>query len=121
MNTMTTIQSEYNEERDLVNQLLGQAQMADAFGKFSKTVLTSKMAYVKENKLYKGLAGKKTQDGLGFSGTWEEFCNLLGYTPEHANEAISNLTNFGEEALESMSRMGIGYRKLYQYHKGEIF
>ncbi|MGV8638395.1 hypothetical protein ACV35T_02585, partial [Pseudomonas aeruginosa] len=41
------------EERDLVNQLLGQAQMADAFAKFSVTVTTSKLAFVKENKLYR--------------------------------------------------------------------
>ncbi|MBE8611503.1 hypothetical protein CYG68_03620 [Morganella morganii] len=105
------------ENRDLLNQLLGQAQMAEAFSKFSKTVLTSKMAFVKENKLYQSLKGKKTQDGLEFSGTWAEFCNLLNYTPEHANESINNLQSFGEEALESMSRMGIGYRELRQFRK----
>nr|WP_202985000.1 hypothetical protein [Gilliamella sp. ESL0250] len=59
MNTMTTIQSEYNEEHDLVNQLLGQAKMADAFAKFSLTVRTSKLNFVKENKLYRNLKGKK--------------------------------------------------------------
>lgn len=116
-NLMATVQTEYNNERDLVNQLLGQAQMANAFAQFSKTVLTSKLAFVKENKLYRAIAGKKNQDGLEFSGTWEEFCNLLGWTPEHANESIANLNSFGEEALESMSRMGIGYRELRQYRR----
>jgi|GEM_PF-2985962 len=116
-NVIATVTSEYGEERDLVNQLLGQAQMAEAFAQFSKTILVSKLAFVKENKLYKAIAGKKSQDGLEFSGTWEEFCNLLGWTPEHANESISNLNNFGEKALESMSRMGIGYRELRQYRK----
>lgn len=52
MNTMTSIQSEYNDDRDLLNQLLGQAKMADAFCKFTATVAISKMAYVKESKLY---------------------------------------------------------------------
>lgn len=111
------IQAGFNDERDLLNQLLGQAQMAETFSKFSKTVLVSKLAFVKENKLYQQLSGKSTQDGLGYSGTWAEFCNLLGWTPEHANEAISNLRNFGEEALESMSRMGIGYRELRQFRR----
>ncbi|WP_255306833.1 hypothetical protein [Gilliamella sp. GillExp13] len=37
------------------------------------------------------------------------------------DDDIANLRILGEEALESMSRMGIGYRELYQYHKGEIF
>ncbi|MCO6555747.1 MAG: hypothetical protein J6577_00770 [Gilliamella sp.] len=117
MNTMTTIQSEYNEERDLVNQLLGQAQMADAFGKFSQTVWSSKLNFVKENKLYRNLSGKKTPNGLELKGTWEEFCSLLGVSDEKANQDIANLKSFGEEALESMSRMGIGYRELRQYRK----
>jgi hypothetical protein len=105
------------DERDLVNQLLGQAQMADAFGKFSQTVWSSKLAYVKENKLYRSLAGKKAPNGLEFSGTWEEFCGLLGVSDEKANQDIANLRAFGEEALESMSRMGIGYRELRQYRR----
>ncbi|MCW2478857.1 hypothetical protein [Candidatus Symbiopectobacterium sp. NZEC135] len=116
-NLIATVSSEFSDERDLLNQLLGQAQMADAFAQFSKTVLTSKMAFVKENKLYQSLKGKRSQDGLEFSGTWAEFCNLLGYTPEHANESINNLQSFGEEALESMSRMGIGYRELRQFRR----
>lgn len=105
------------EERDLVNQLLGQAQMADSFAKFSKTVFISKLAFVKENKLYRALQGGRGEDGLQFSGTWDEFCNLLGWAPQHANEAIANLRQFGEEALESMSRMGIGYRELRQWRR----
>lgn len=105
------------DERDLVNQLLGQAQMADAFGKFSQTVWSSKLAYVKENKLYRALRGKKGPNGLEFSGNWEEFCGLLGVSDEKANQDIANLRAFGEEALESMSRMGIGYREMRQWRQ----
>lgn len=117
MNTMTTIQSEYNEERDLVNQLLGQVQMADSFSQFSKTVYVSKLAYVKENQLYKNLKGRKNVNGLLFSGTWEEFCQLLGMSRVKVDDDIANLRILGEEALESMSRMGIGYRELRKYRK----
>lgn len=116
MNTMTTIQSEYNEDRDLLNQLLGQAQMADAFAKFSNTVFISKLSYVKENKLYQYIENNRSEDASS-KNTWEGFCKLLGWTPQHANEAIANLHSLGEEALESMSRMGIGYRELRQYRK----
>lgn len=106
------------EERDLVNQLLGQAQMADAFAQFSVTVTTSKLLYVKENKLYRALKGKKSRNGYDFlAGTWEEFCGLLGMSVEKADLNIANLKAFGEEALESMSRMGIGYRELRQYRR----
>ncbi|OCG27975.1 hypothetical protein A9G45_13290 [Gilliamella sp. HK2] len=117
MNTITSIQSEFNEDRDLLNQLLGQAQMADAFSKFSLTVSTFKLKIIKENKLYKALAGKKTADGQQFSGTWEDFCSLMGKSRQQIDEDILNLNNFGEQALEEMSRIGIGYRELRQYRK----
>ncbi len=105
------------EERDLVNQLLGQVQMADAFSKFSLTVSTSKLAFVKENKLYRGLQGKRSADGQQFSGTWDDFCSLLGRSRQQVDEDIANLRALGEDALDSMSRMGIGYRELRQYRK----
>ncbi len=112
------IQAGYSEERDLLNQLLGQAQMADAFANFSLTVSTSKLAHVKETKLYKALKGQKTADGQRFmSGTWEEFCGLLGRSHQQVDEDLRNLKSLGEEALESMSRMGIGYREMRQYRK----
>ena len=114
---LNSMQQQYGDERDLVNQLLGQAQMADAFAKFSVTVTTSKLAYVKENKLYRALNGKDSGNGYQFSGTWDEFCGLLGISREKADLDISNLKTFGEEALESMSRMGIGYRELRQYRR----
>jgi ubiquinone biosynthesis protein UbiJ len=117
LNTLSVLQAEYNDERDLLNQLLGQAQMAEAFGKFSQTVWSSKLSFVKESKLYQSLKGKRTPNGLELSGTWAEFCSLLGVSDEKANQDIANLHAFGEEALESMSRMGIGYRELRQFRR----
>ena len=114
---LAQLQASYGQERDLLNQLLGQAQMADAFEQFSRTVRTSKLAYVKENKLYRALKGQKSPNGSEFSGTWGEFCQLLGTSDDKVDLDIANLKAFGEEALESMSRMGIGYRELRQYRK----
>lgn len=116
-NFMANISNQITDDRDLVNQLLGQAQMAEAFGKFSQTVWSSRLAYVKHNKLYQSLKGKKTPNGLELKGTWSEFCGLLGVSDEKANQDIANLSAFGEEALESMSRMGIGYRELRQFRR----
>lgn len=116
-NLMASVNSQFNDDRDLLNQLLGQAQMADAFAKFSVTVTTSKLAFVKENKLYRALNGRKSGDGHQFSGTWEEFCSLLNRSREQVDEDIRNLRSLGEEALESMSRMGIGYRELRQFRR----
>lgn len=107
----------YGQGRDLVNQLLGQAQMAGAFEQFSRTVSVSKLAIVKENKLYQQLAGSVAPNGSELKGTWVEFCNLLGISDDKANEDIANLQAFGENALENMQRIGIGYRDLRQFRK----
>ncbi|MCJ8541408.1 hypothetical protein MWG95_11830 [Klebsiella variicola] len=117
-NLMATVSSQMNDERDLLNQILGQAQMAGAFEDFSRTVRTSKLAFVKENKLYRNLKDAKNPHGAEkLSGTWEEFCGLLGRSVDQVDRDIANLTAFGEEALESMSRMGIGYRELRQFRR----
>ncbi|MFY9179647.1 MAG: hypothetical protein WAO12_07705, partial [Venatoribacter sp.] len=105
-NTAAALIGAQSEESALVNQLLGQVQMADAFSKFSATVATSKLAHVKESKAYRALSGQKTGDGRQLEGTWDEFCNLLGKSRRSVDEDIQNLRAFGEAALENMSRIG---------------
>jgi hypothetical protein len=107
----------YAAERDFINQLLGQIQMADAMTQFSRTVRTSKLAFIKESKAYRGLAGRKTPDGPEFSGTWEEFCVLLGRSVDQVDEDIRNYRVFAEDAYEAMTQAGIGYRELRQLRK----
>lgn len=107
----------YTDERDVVNQLLGQAQMAEAFSQFSRTVRLSKLAHVKETKLYRALSGKQMPNGSVSTGTWDDFCALLGHSADKVDLDLQNLRAFGEEALESMSRMGIGYRELRQFRQ----
>ncbi|WP_052702411.1 hypothetical protein, partial [Marinomonas sp. S3726] len=109
--------ADLGNERDVVNQILGQVQATASISKFTATVAVSKMAFIKKNKLYRGLEGMKDRDGRGLNGTWEEFCKLLGTSAPKANEDINNLQTFGEEALESMSSMGIGYREMRQYRR----
>lgn len=116
-NQMDALKTGYDQGRDLVNQLLGQAQMANAFTMFSRTVSVSKLAIVKESKLYQQLAGVKTPNGSVLSGTWEDFCGLLGMSVDKADTDIANVKAFGEEALEQMQRVGIGYRDLRQFRR----
>ncbi len=117
-NAMAALQASHSDERDTVNLLLGHAQMAGVFEAFSRTVRTSKLAFVKENRLYRAMAGRQSPHGAGvLSGTWDEFCGLLGRSVDQVDRDIANVRAFGEEALESMSRMGIGYRELSQYRR----
>ena len=111
------MQAAYGQERDLLNQLLGQAQAFQAAGNLLQTFGVSKLALVKENKLYQQLSGMKAPNGSELKGTWVEFCGLLGISDDKANEDINNLNAFGEDALEQMQRIGIGYRELRQYRK----
>lgn len=120
MNTLALVEQAkqgYGQGRDLVNQLLGQAQAFQAAGNLLQTFGVSKLAIVKENKLYQQLGGMRTPNGLELKGTWVEFCDLLGVSDEKANQDIANLNAFGEEALEQMQRIGIGYRELRQYRR----
>lgn len=105
------------ESRDLINQLLGQAQAFSAASQLLRTFGVSKLDYVKQSGLYKGISGMRTPNGSELKGTWEEFCGLLGISVDKADSDIANLRAFGEEALENMSRMGIGYRELRQFRK----
>lgn len=117
-NAMASLQVLQGDERDMVNQLLGHAQMAGALEAFSRTVRIAKLALVKEKKLYRALGGGKSPHGAQvLSGTWAEFCGLLGRSVDQVDRDIANVRAFGEEALDSMSRMGIGYRELRQFRQ----
>lgn len=118
---LATVQTEYNDDRDLANQILGQAQMARSIAKFADVVSLTKLAHVKESKLYKALAGKTIIQPDGkecrLVGTWEEYCQLLGSSRSSIDEDLTNLNAFGEEAMENLSRIGAGYRELRQYRR----
>lgn len=109
------------DERDLANQILGQVQMANAIAKFSDVVSLTKLQYIKETKLYRALKGKKgvAPDGTEISdvGTFEGFCQALGLSYSKVHEDLINLKTFGEQALNNLSAMGIGYREMRQYRK----
>lgn len=107
----------HSQGRDLVNQLLGQAQAFQASANLLQTFGVSKLAIVKETKLYQQLKGMRAPNGLELSGTWVEFCELLGISDEKANQDISNLKAFGEVALEQMQRVGISYRDMRQFRR----
>lgn len=114
---MTVIEAGYSADRDLVNRMLGQYEALDSVSKLVTVTSLSKLAYIKENKLYRAIKGRKTGDGHQFSGTWEEFCSLIGKSREQVDEDIRNITAFGEIALETMQNAGMGIRELRQYRK----
>lgn len=115
------LQASYSDERDLLNQMMGQIQMADAMSKLTTVVSLSKLAHIKETKLYRAFAGKSgiASDGSAIPdvGTWAGFCRAIGTSANKVDEDILNLRVFGEDALDSLTQIGAGYRELRQYRK----
>lgn len=120
-NLAAKVAEELTDERDLINQLLGQIQMASSFARFADVVSLSKLKHIKENKLYRALAGKKGVDPDGNEiadvGTFDGFCRALGLSRSKVDEDLVNLSIFGEHALKQLSSIGAGYRELRQFRK----
>lgn len=120
-NQTAALQSVHSDERDLLNQMMGQIQMTGAISKLTTVVGLTKLAHIKESKMYRALAGKSGLDRNGNEiadvGTWEGFCLAVGTTRQKADEDILNLKVFGETALEDLSRVGAGYREMRQFRK----
>ena len=120
-NQAATLQSSYSEERDVVNQILGQVQMANSIARFADVVSLTKLAHIKETRMYKALAGKKGVDPQGNEiadiGTFDGFCRALGLSRSKVDEDLTNLKHFGEEALNNLTAIGVGYREMRQFRK----
>lgn len=118
---VNAIENNHSEERDLLNQMFGQVQMAQAFRKFADVVSLTKLAHIKETKMYRALAGKGGTDIHGEKiadvGTWDGFCRALGSSKTKVDEDLLNLKVFGEDALESLTRIGAGVREMRQYRR----
>lgn len=104
-----------------MNQMLGQVQMANSIARFADVVSLTKLAHIKETRMYKALAGKKGVDPQGNEiadiGTFDGFCRALGLSRSKVDEDLTNLKHFGEEALNNLTAIGIGYREMRQFRK----
>ena len=104
--------------------LLGRAQMADRLSKITDAVSLSALKEIKESKQYKALKGitfaKSSTVGSNLvvlKGTWEEFCDIYGSSKSTIDERLKNLDFFGEQALESMSTIGMTTRDFRRLRK----
>jgi chromosome segregation ATPase len=95
--------------------------MAQAIATFTTVVGLSKLAHIKENKLYRALAGRKVTDANGAEitdvGTWAGFCRMIGSSQQTIDERLENRRILGEDALDNLNRIGAGYRELRALRK----
>jgi hypothetical protein len=94
------------------HEMAGQIKAAMMFSKFGDVSRLVWLRQVKESKAYKAI------------GTWDYYCKYLGLDRRTIDEGIQNLRSFGEDFLETVAKMSVGYhelRKLRQMsHNGDV-
>lgn len=106
-----------------VCQMAGRAQMAKTYADFSNVINLKTLKSVKESKSYKALKGLKLLTGAVMTGTWDDFCTMIGVSRQMVDEQIKNADAFGLAALESLQAIGMGIRdlrRLRQLPPGEL-
>lgn len=96
----------------LVGMMAGRAQLAKTIADFSNVINLQTLKEVKESKNYKELKGAKTASGAVMTGTWDDFCQMIGLSRQMVDEQIKNADIFGMKALESLQSIGMGIRDL---------
>lgn len=81
---------------------VGQIKTANMFAEFSQVSALIWIQQMRDTKLYKEF------------GTWESFCESIGYTRQHIEEQLKNLSAFGEKFTQTVCALGVGYRQLRQ-------
>lgn len=111
-------------EQEAKNQMLrmmGQIETVRTISDLTNVMGLSKLAEIKKNRLYKALKGVVAYDKTGALipnvSTWEGFCKSIGYSYQKIDLDIANLELFGEETLERLNALGIGYRNIRKLRK----
>ena len=91
-------------ERELLiaqsHEMAGQIKAAAMFSKFGNVSRLVWLHQVKQSKVYKHF------------GTWDKYCEYLGLERRKVDEDLLNLSAFGQEFLETVSNLSVGYREL---------
>ncbi|HED4417291.1 TPA: hypothetical protein R4327_001822 [Pasteurella multocida] len=99
------------------HEVLGMVKAFD-FAQKLLTVSTLKLlANIKETKQYKDLDVYDASGNRQHVSTWDDFCNLLGFSRQKIDTDLLNLSDFGESFLETSQRLGLGYRDLRKLRK----
>ena len=108
-------------------QAIARSQVHSGYEELSRTARISEMKKIKETKGYRAIKGLINPHSAEImTGTWEEYCGLMGKSVDQIDRDIANFNAFGAEALEAMEKAGMGYRQMRQLRqlpddaKGEL-
>lgn len=84
-------------------EMAGQIKATRMIAKFGDVTSFMFLKQVKESKIYRNLPG---------IGTWEEYCKYVGLDRHTTDQHLLNLAAFGEQFLEIVTNLRVGYRDL---------
>ncbi|MGE4319649.1 MAG: hypothetical protein AB7E96_12195 [Deferribacterales bacterium] len=94
-----------------------EALIAEAYkltGRIEGINFISKVATVASLMLLKKIKEEKIYKQMPNVGTWENYCQSIGYSRRQIDENLQNLEVMGEEFLATVATFGLGYRELRQ-------
>lgn len=96
-----------------VGEIVGHRKLAEAFSKIATVSSLVELRRIKESKEYKGLKIVGDNNELLTVATWDDFCvHVVARSRAAVDRDLDCLETFGQEALDSLSRIGAGYRDL---------
>ncbi|ALC15625.1 hypothetical protein DSOUD_0838 [Desulfuromonas soudanensis] len=96
-------QAEQTDRERLIaeyHQAIGQIKTANMFAEFANISSLLWIKQMQETKAYKEI------------GTWENFCKSIGFSRQHIEDQLKNLSALGEKFLQTVCGLGVGYRDL---------
>lgn len=88
------------------------AQSHEMIGRIQGVEMIAKMATVSTLIWLRDVKATKIYRDLPNIGTWDDFCKYLKKDRRTVDEDLQNLATFGEEFLETVASLQVGYRDL---------
>jgi hypothetical protein len=88
------------------------AQAHEMIGRIQGVEMLAKMATVSTLIWLRDVKAAKIYRDLPEIGTWDDFCKYLKKDRRTVDEDLQNLATFGEEFLETVASLQVGYRDL---------
>ena len=106
------IKEKEREEREALiaeaSRLTGRVEAFNFTSQVATVATLVNLQKIKESGIYKELPNIKT---------WEEYCNIIGFSRRKVDEDLQNLNTFGENFLATGRQLGLGYRELRSLSK----
>lgn len=106
------IKEKEREEREALiaeaSRLTGRVEAFNFTSQVATVATLVNLQKIKESGIYKELPNCKT---------WEEYCNIIGFSRRKIDEDLQNLNTFGENFLATGRQLGLGYRELRSLSK----